>query len=132
MDLQQAVLQWDAIRAEADRLKLLERQWRDYVVQLAFPNVEKGTHRAAIGNAREIKVIMSSRRELTPGPALEEAYRLATIIDAALPTRNIFKWTPTLNTKEFDALAPQVQACFHSVITSKPNTPQLTLEDKTK
>ena len=132
MDLQHAIAQWNTIRAEAERLKLLERQWRDYVAQLAFPNVKKGTHRVPVGNSQELKLVASMRREIESGPALEEAYRMATIIEPSLASRSILRWTPTLNAKEFDALPPQVQACFHSVIMLKPNTPQLTLEDKTK
>lgn len=131
MTLNEAVDQWNAIREEAARMSALERQWRDYVNQLA-QGKETGTTRIPLGNSRELKVVRAMRREIKADyGTINDVFTRAQMIVPDLALRGVLRWKPALNSAAYDALPDAAKRLIEPLIVMSPNTPQISIEDKT-
>lgn len=119
---------WQTIRQQLDAVKPLEleeKEIRQKLFNLAFPNPTEGTNRI----------------DLTDGYALKGTFKVTRKIDEAalpaviqqlqqmnVPPDMFFNYTPELKVTQYKQAAPQVKLAIDAILTSKPGLPSLEIE----
>lgn len=148
------IQQWlDAKKVSIEAVEL-EREVRQAVVTMLFPTPKKGTNRYPLNNGYALKFACTERYEIGDKEMVDPATGLAVSLEdqayglldqiAALGQeaeaygKRLIRFKPELSASEYKKLDTDfetqkaVKALIDEVLTIKPNSPQLELEEPKK
>lgn len=145
------ILEWRGLKEQAAFYVEREREARAKVTGTLFPEARKGTQRYELGQGYKVKLVygftytLGDKDLIDPatGNKVPVASQVEGIEDAIEELGNegpflverLFRWKPELVEKEYLALDPEnpthvkVKALIDSILTVKPASPQLELEE---
>ena len=124
--LEAAIAEWQTAKNNLRQWQDYERQLRDQIVEGEFPTPSEGTNKKTLPDGRILKLVHSINRTLEDGPKLDLV--LDRFEKAGVDVDALVTFKPSLGKKAYDALKPAFRKTLDELITSKPGSPQLTIE----
>lgn len=124
----QKIQHWSENSAMLKKLRALEMEQRKWITATIYQNPKKGTNNHDLGSGWQLKYVLSYTSKIDKAaldllmPEIEKlGERAIAQVQAAV------KWEPSLVAKGWKDMDDDVKAIFNECVTTKPDSPTLTL-----
>lgn len=131
-NINEVMAEWGKLAQQLEDLKTLEAAYRMAVYEIQFPECEEGTNRLELGNGYSLKCVAKLNYTLAnkngeTEAALDELEKTGE--QGKFLADRLVKWSPDLSVKEYRDLDPKYKTIIDKVLTIKPGTPQMEIEE---
>lgn len=144
-----AIQKWRWLKAQQEAAVKAEREARDVLSALLFPEPVKGTQRYALGQGYNVKLVwdldykLGNPDAVSDGAKVPIVNQVVELEDSIAAVGNIGRqlaerliiWKPELSVSEYKKLDPtfveqaEIKALIDALLTTKPKAPQLSFEE---
>lgn len=123
---------WVVAEREARITQQREKDLRAAVVEAFFgKDVKKGTHRIELPSGHRLKLTARENVTLAKREVVEDALKKIERHEAGgeFIAENLIRWKPELDSKIYASIPDKIRKIIDGVITRKPGSPSIEVED---